>query len=600
MYKALLKRKIMLFFLIVAMVASNTFMFPIHSNATGNCVAVSSSVSAIDSDNQFKVTFHFSNNPGMMGYKMILSYDASAINPLSVSQGKDFNVGQLTDNIGVKSGQFNVLWNHLSDFKGNGIAFEITFEKLADKYSEITVGYSQEDTFNEDWDDVILDCHNIPLNFAPAESSSLKLISNVSAVEYTNYFDVAFSLNNNTGLMGFKLVFKYDDSVLRPISVTRGSALTVGQLTDNIGVKDSEFNVLWNHLTNFTGNGQIFTIRFENLADIPAQIEVSYSQEDTFDENWNDVLFDVSNISVDLNSQETPTTPTMTFQAGAVNQNNQFDIAANLSGNTGIMGYKIMFSYDSRVLRPISVIAGADINVGQITDTIGVKKGQFNVLWNNLSECKNNGNAFIIKFELLNEAATQIDVTYSQEDTFNEDWEDVPLSLQNILLNLQTSKCKFTADFSIYSELLFQEGLFKVYDSSNRILLNYRIDAPSLYQVFEKHNDVDIYLKPNNRISFRVKDVNAVGTIDINEYINKANEKDMFHISEWAIGDVDGDDVIGISDISLLLMADTYGLSNTQKDLNDDEIIDIADISVILSSMNYGKSGVAIDSSVLA
>ena len=114
------------------------------------------------------------------------------------------------------------------------------------------------------------------------------------------------------------------------------------------------------------------------------------------------------------------------------------------------------------------------------------------------------------------------------------------------------------------------------------------------------HNDVDIYLKPNNRISFRVKDVNAVGTIDINEYINKANEKDMFHISEWAIGDVDGDDVIGISDISLLLMADTYGLSNTQKDLNDDEIIDIADISVILSSMNYGKSGVAIDSSVLA
>ena len=439
MKNSLICKKILLFILIIAILVSNISMFSLSSNAANNTINVSSAVTEVDSNNRFKVVVSFSNNSGIMGYKMLFSYDSTAVTPISVAQGKDFTAGQLTDNIGVKTGQFNVLWNSLSDFTGNGVAFEITFEKLADKNSEIVVGYSQEDTFNEDWDDVNLNCHNIQLNLGSVEAATVKLVSSVGEVGSDNCFDVAFSLSDNTGLMGFKFIFKYNASIIRPVSVTRGSALTVGQLTDNIGVKNGEFNVLWNNLTNFAGNGQVFIIRFEKLANATTELTLSYSQEDTFDENWDDVLMDVSNISLKLNSQETPTTPTMSFQVGEVNQNNQFEVAANLSGNTGIMGYKIIFSYDSSVLRPIEVIPGTDINVGQITDTVGVRAGQFNVLWNNLTEVSTNGNAFTLRFELLKNVATRIGVSYSQEDTFDGNWNDVLLNTSDIALNFEDS-----------------------------------------------------------------------------------------------------------------------------------------------------------------
>lgn len=600
MKNSLICKKILLFILIIAILVSNISMFSLSSNAANNTINVSSAVTEVDSNNRFKVVVSFSNNSGLMGYKMLFSYDSTAVTPISVAQGKDFTAGQLTDNIGVKTGQFNVLWNSLSDFTGNGVAFEITFEKLADKNSEIVVGYSQEDTFNEDWDDVNLNCHNIQLNLGSVEAAAVKLVSSVGEVGSDNCFDVAFSLNDNTGLMGFKLIFKYNDSIIRPVSVTRGSALTVGQLTDNIGVKNGEFNVLWNNLTNFTGNGQAFIIRFEKLVNATTELMLSYSQEDTFDENWDDVLMDVSNISLDLNSQETPTTPTMSFQVAEVNQNNQFEVAANLSGNTGIMGYKIIFSYDSSVLQPIEVIPGTAINVGQITDTVGVRAGQFNVLWNNLTEVSTNGNAFTMRFELLKNVATQISVSYSQEDTFDGDWNDYQLSLNNIAINMQMQKCKFIGDFSKYPFLHFNNGSFKVLSSHNHTLLENDMASPQLNELFEKQNNVDVYIKPHNCVSFRVRGINAVGTVDINDYIDKANAKGLFSVVGWAVGDVDGDDVVDIADISSLLKVDTYGLRNAQKDLNGDEIIDIADISVILSAMNYGRSGVTIDSSALA
>ena len=59
-------------------------------------------------------------------------------------------------------------------------------------------------------------------------------------------------------------------------------------------------------------------------------------------------------------------------------------------------------------------------------------------------------------------------------------------------------------------------------------------------------------------------------------------------------GDVNGDGVIDIADLSMLLAGGNYGESNTDIDLDGDGRITIADIALALQAQNYGKVAVTI------
>ena len=60
------------------------------------------------------------------------------------------------------------------------------------------------------------------------------------------------------------------------------------------------------------------------------------------------------------------------------------------------------------------------------------------------------------------------------------------------------------------------------------------------------------------------------------------------------LGDVNGDDVIDIADLSALLATGNYGKPNNEIDLTGDGMINIYDIAVALQATNYGKSSVII------
>ncbi|MBQ8767333.1 MAG: hypothetical protein IJZ16_11095 [Clostridia bacterium] len=117
----------------------------------------------------------------------------------------------------------------------------------------------------------------------------------------TLYVPVYFG--NNKGLMGYKLKFEYDNTLLSPVGVTNSNLLS-GQFDNNIGVHDNYFNILWNSSSEQTANGELFVIEFEVIgtAKTETQISVLYSQGDTFNEEYRDVKMMCNNISVDLNS----------------------------------------------------------------------------------------------------------------------------------------------------------------------------------------------------------------------------------------------------------------------------------------------------------
>ena len=104
-------------------------------------------------------------NRGIMGFRIKVKYDKDVIQISKVSRGSILNHGNFQDNLGLKNGQFDILWSGTEDMKKNGTLFTLSVQlkKKNVNNSTIELSYSQEDTFNENWEDVSLLCKNIEL-----------------------------------------------------------------------------------------------------------------------------------------------------------------------------------------------------------------------------------------------------------------------------------------------------------------------------------------------------------------------------------------------------------------------------------------------------
>ena len=127
-------------------------------------------------------------------------------------------------------------------------------------------------------------------------------IDNIATANYGDVITVPVFISNNKGIMGYSLNFEYNSTQLQPVEVTRGSGFS-GSFNDSIGVEEGVFQVLWSDTENNYSNGELFTISFRVLTQETALsvVNVSYSQDDTFDEEYNDVVLACDNFQMNLN-----------------------------------------------------------------------------------------------------------------------------------------------------------------------------------------------------------------------------------------------------------------------------------------------------------
>lgn len=137
---------------------------------------------------------------------------------------------------------------------------------------------------------------------------------------------VPIYVENNNGIMGFKVNVRYDSSVLQNPSITRGDLTSAGMFNDSIGgtyEQTNEFFVLWSSDADVTGDGTLFVVHFQVAEDAiqgEYPISLTYSPEDTFNEAWEDVAFTcqpimltIQNYSVtEITPPESTTTPVAT------------------------------------------------------------------------------------------------------------------------------------------------------------------------------------------------------------------------------------------------------------------------------------------------
>lgn len=119
-----------------------------------------------------RIPLRISGNTGFMGFGMTVYYDPEVFAPLSV-EASELLTGLFNDSIGTsQSGSFDVVFTNSSDITEDGVLFTIVLQTAAEIYGSktLTLAYSAEDTFNENWDPVELSPEPITVVFPDAPS----------------------------------------------------------------------------------------------------------------------------------------------------------------------------------------------------------------------------------------------------------------------------------------------------------------------------------------------------------------------------------------------------------------------------------------------
>lgn len=114
----------------------------------------------------------------------------------------------------------------------------------------------------------------------------------------------------------------------------------------------------------------------------------------------------------------------------------------SLTGNQGIMGFRLTVRYPDSQLTLTEVSQGSVTASGLFNTTITAYesvKGEFDILWSNSEAVTTDGTVAMLGFQVKPTAANgdySISLTYSQEDTFDGDFADVALRCQPVTVTV--------------------------------------------------------------------------------------------------------------------------------------------------------------------
>ena len=175
---------------------------------TAGAVALLSADDVAVTNNTTLIPVEISNNPGIMGFKVIARYSPEYLEILSVTAGSVTAKGNFIHNAGKETGQVDVIWYAAEQTAENGSLFILTV-KPTEKFIEgestqISLSFSQADTFNEQYEDVAFDCKSINVSYGkeaqltPTIPASLKETTSEVSITDSQVIDAVDAALSNT------------------------------------------------------------------------------------------------------------------------------------------------------------------------------------------------------------------------------------------------------------------------------------------------------------------------------------------------------------------------------------------------------------------
>lgn len=112
------------------------------------------------------IPVYISNNTGIMGMAIRISYDPSCLLITDIRGGELFSSGLLSPNFD-EPGCAKIVYSSSSEITADGMVFELEFhvQSSMEKETTVFIDYSPEDMFNESWDSVALECESFTINY---------------------------------------------------------------------------------------------------------------------------------------------------------------------------------------------------------------------------------------------------------------------------------------------------------------------------------------------------------------------------------------------------------------------------------------------------
>ena len=409
----------------VLLIISSVF---VTASATNSATVSAEQIGSANPGQTITIPVKINNNPGIMGFSVSVKYDKTALTPVSVSSGTILN-GLFDDSIGTsEAGSFDVVWSGTENCTQNGILFNVTFtvNSNAIGITKIELSYSQADTFNENWQDVVLNCEgiNLPIESQHVTESALS-VGNVNTLA-NKTVTVPVSVNGNNPEKSFSFTIIYDSKVLIPKAVS-----------------SEKYDVISSNVSNANGTLNIELSSNNPQSGVAANIEFFVKSEAEGKYNLNAAA---STSMKCISGSISVSTPDGTAYISANNyeslRGETITVPIKISNNSGIMGYRLTFTYDESVFAPISAVAGEGFT-GNFDNSIGIKSNMFNVVWSNSSNITTNGTIAILTFRINDDATfgkSKIAISYSQIDTFDEEWNDVKFVCSDFTVNVKSVK----------------------------------------------------------------------------------------------------------------------------------------------------------------
>ena len=391
---------------------------------------VYSSVSGeISAGDEISIPVLIRDNNGLMGFMLEFSYDADIITPTSVDYGEAIS-GGLQDNIDgdAEPGRFKVYWSGNANLVQDGVMLYINanVNEAAVGSTSISIDYNQADTFDENFKDVELNCESIELNVINNNFSQYARITSraTDAIAGDNV-SVTLSISDisNVSNINLNLSFAFGSFYLFSVeTISPDVCYSINGDTIEIDVYD---------VTSELNNEDFITLVFRSG-------EKTKSGTYTFNVSSEEEGIFCKSCSTTISPSATSEIAQISIPQGiAIEKNEVAEIPVMISNNNGIMGYRLTFDYNPDEIEVLSV-KGSNHVSGDVYDSIGDKPSSFDVLWNDSNEFSTDGLLFSIEVKNISNSVKEsaIDISYSQQDTFNEKYEDVVFDCQSGTITL--------------------------------------------------------------------------------------------------------------------------------------------------------------------
>lgn len=130
-----------------------------------------------------------------------------------------------------------------------------------------------------------------------------------------------------------------------------------------------------------------------------------------------------------------------------------------ISDNCGLMGFSVNINYDSSVFKAVKVERGTVLKNGMFDDSIGTgSDDNLKIVWSGTKNMSENGVLFFVEFEVLDSTKNEsiIHLSYNQFDTFNENWEKVEISCEDVIVFFEIEENGLSSLFEKLSAIIIK------------------------------------------------------------------------------------------------------------------------------------------------